>query len=479
MDIDILYNKIKQDRREAKKNRLYDSYLLTEKKLDSVKIIIITARAENDTGLFRTAKRFKEICKKRRIDHYVLFIDDCYITNEDGIKRVHNIDDKKGFIVDGYDTAVIIRGGGLKSSSNKNNITQLEKSSIFCLNNRDCIEVCSDKFRTLMALSDQGIVIPKTVLLKNLDNLNDMVEYIGGKFPIILKTLFGSKGIGVFYSETYKSLKSMLQTIWKINEEEEILMQQFIKAKYDIRAHVLGNNVIAAMKRYVIEDDFRSNFSQGGKVENIKLTDEQIDICLKSASIVGGQWVGVDIIEEKGETYVIEVNSSPGTTGIELATKDDVCGKIIDFCLDKKNWIKSPLPCGYKEYVGIVGISDEIKAKFDTGNGSYSVIHVDKQKVNDKKTEIKIWINGKRITKKIIEVKKVNVGGLRDYEEERFVVLFDVIFNNKEYKDIKFTLDDRTNRTPILISRGFMKLINVSIDPSIKYKLSSMRKERK
>ena len=451
--------------------------IITEAKEKPVKVVILSLRPENPKNEYcRTAGEMKKILDKKGIENYVSYINDCYITNEEDIKRIHNVDDKKGFIIDSSDTAVIVRGGGMQTASGRNIVTQIERSSIYTINSRDCIEVCSDKYRTVMVLSDQSIMVPKTSMVKSLDSLDEVFENVGGEFPIILKTLFGSRGIGVFFADSMRALRSMLQTIWKISPEEEILIQQYIKIKYDVRAHVLGGKCIAAMKRYVIEDDFRSNFSQGGKVENIKLTDDQIEICEKAASVVGGQWVGVDFVEDKNGIYVIEINSSPGTSGIEQATKKNISLQVVDFCLDRDNWIKKTFECGYKEYIDVPEIDYNIVAKFDTGNGGYSVMHADKMEVSKKGMKVSIWINDKKIVKDVIRIMKVNLGGLRDYMEERPLVVFDIIFNGVNYKDIEFTLDNRGKKSPILMNRNFMRRANISVNPLLKFKLTSLRK---
>ena len=132
---------------------------------------------------------------------------------------------------------------------------------------------------------------------------------------------------------------------------------------------------------------------------------------------------------------------------------------------DKKNWIKVPAMCGYKEVVTIKPFG-EIVAKFDTGNSGMPVIHADKLKVNGKKAT---WtLLGKTITSDIIRTEKISVGGLRDYEEDRFVIKLNVEFLGGMY-ETEFTLDDREDRTPILFDREFMSRVNVMVNPDRKY----------
>ena len=228
------------------------------------------------------------------------------------------------------------------------------------------------------------------------------------------------------------------------------------------------------MRRDVVEGDFRSNVSQGGKVHNFKLTENEIEESLKAAKAVNGVWTAVDFIPAKDRVkdypYIIEVNSSPGTEGIEEASGQNISKEIIKHFKDKKNWIKVPAECGYKEVVTIKPFG-EIVAKFDTGNSGMPVIHADKLKVSGKKVT---WsLLGKTITSDIIDTEIISVGGLRDYEEKRYVVSLDVEFAGGLYTDIEFTLDDREDKSPILFDREFMNKLNVMVNPNRKYVITT------
>ena len=113
----------------------------------------------------------------------------------------------------------------------------------------------------------------------------------------------------------------------------------------------------------------------------------------------------------------------------------------------------------------------EIVAKFDTGNSGMPVIHSDKFKVSGKK--ITWTLLGKTITSDIVKTEKISVGGLRDYEETRYVVKLDVEFAGGFYNDVEFTIDDREDRTPILMDRAFMNRLNVMINPNNKYVITT------
>jgi hypothetical protein len=238
--------------------------------------------------------------------------------------------------------------------------------------------------------------------------------------------------------------------------------------------HVLGGKVLAAMARPVIEGDFRSNVSQGSKPKNIKLTELEIEETLKAAKAVGGYWTAVDFIPSKNRDkeppYFLEVNSSPGTEGIEDATGMNIAKDVINHFANGENRYTVPTECGFKEILTIKPFG-ELVSKFDTGNSGMPVIHADKYKI--KGNEITWTLLGKTITSKIIRKEEIKVGGLRDYDETRYVVRLDVEFAGGFYDDVEFTIDDREDRTPILLDRAFMKRLNVLVNPQRKYVITT------
>lgn len=455
---------------------------LFESKKSDINIIILTNEREDsndeDKKLFQTAKRFQEECGKLKIDNYVVFVENARIVRDENNKiTIHNVDDKKGFEITQGKTVAIIRGSVVSKKSTLNLITQLEKANIFCINSRDCLEQCSDKYRTVLRLADAGLPTPKTLLIQSMESVPYALEQLEHNFPLIVKTLTGSKGVGVFFVESEKALTSILQVIWKISEDEEMIIQEYIEADHDIRVHVLGDEVMAVMKRHVLDGDFRSNYSQGAKIEEIKISDELKDLCIEASKAVGGIWTGVDLIlNNKGEPFIIEINSSPGTEGIEKATGDDIVKQVAKYSIDKSNWILVAQECGYRETIHFEGIG-ELIAKFDTGNSVLPVVHSDKYTIKGKKVT---WTHGKKkFTNKVQGIKEVHVGGLRDYTEERPIILLDITFRGVLYKDIEFVLDDRSNRIPVLLNRGLMRKLNVMVNPSKTFILTVKPKEGK
>ena len=432
------------------------------------KLVIITDEPEK-AKTFHTADRLQEEAEKLGWKHYLYKLTGGYTSYEDGIFRLHNKEDEKGFVVSGTDTIAIIRGSVVRKDSWMDIISSLEKHSVCVINSRQTINICTDKYRTALRLSDYGIRQPKTTLINDPEKSALAFDKLDTQMPVIMKTLRGSKGVGVLFIESEKALDSIVQLIHKQDEDTDLLLQEYIPTDYDVRVLVLGGKVLATMKRPVIEGDFRSNVSQGSKPEKIKLTELEIEASLLAAKAVNGVWTAVDFIpsknREKEAPFVIEVNSSPGTEGMEEASGQNISKEIIQFFADKKNWVKVPSECGYKEIVTIKPFG-EIIAKFDTGNSGMSVIHADKMQVKDKKVT---WtLLGKTITSDIIRKEEISVGGLRDYDEDRYVIKLNVEFLSGIY-ETEFTLDDREDRTPILFDREFMSRANVMVSPDRKY----------
>ena len=437
-----------------------------------LRLLIITDEPE-EAKTFHTADRLQEECDKLGYPNYLFKLTGGYTTYENGIRKFHNKDDKKGFEV-GAMTVAVVRGSITRKDSWMDFVSILERANATLVNPRTTINICADKYRTSLRLADYGLTQPKTKLINDPEQSNLQVQEADIKFPLIMKTLRGSKGVGVLFVDSEKGLDSIVQLIHKQDEDADLLIQEYIKTEYDVRVHILGGKFLAAMKRPVIEGDFRSNVSQGSKPKNIKLTELEIEQCLLASKAVGGYWTAVDFIpsknREKEPPFFLEVNSSPGTEGIEDATGQNIAKEVIKHFANEENRYSVPTECGFKEILTIKPFG-ELISKFDTGNSGMPVIHSDKYKINGNKIT---WsLLGKTITSDIIRKEEIKVGCLRDYDETRYVVKLDVEFAGGFYKDIEFTIDDREDRTPILLDRAFMKRLNVMVNPQRKYVITT------
>ena len=438
---------------------------ITEAKEEKFRILVISAEPNNNK-LFHTSQRIVDESEKSGHDVYVVKVEGAIIIYDNGYK-IYNSDDKDGFEIDN-DTIAIVRGSVRLKKSYLDLLSRLEKIGMCMVNSRETIEISSDKYRTYVKLQDFGLTQPKTVLIPNEKTWKQAVEALDTKFPIIMKTLEGSKGVGVLFIESERQIESLIQLLYSQNDDVDLLIQEYIKTDGDIRVIVLGGKIIASMKRDVIEDDFRSNVSQGAKVKEYDLTDVEIEHCLLAAKAIDGSWTAVDFIPSKNPKkdppYILEVNHSPGTEGIEKATGKNIVKQVIDHYANPDNRYAVPTQCGWEEIVTIKPFGDLI-AKFDTGNARYSVLHAEDVKVKGK--EITFTHGEKTITTKLVGDYVSITGGGKD---ERYLVELEFHFAGSSYGKITFGLDNRDDfNTDVLLNRKTMRMLNVMINPQRKY----------
>ena len=448
---------------------------------DKLRILVLSDEPEN-AELFHTAKRIKDEAPKLGHKVYVVFIDGAYIKNEDGIKTIHNVDDEKGFEINDYNTLAIVRGSITRKDSWLDLLSQLEKAGVSCINNRNCVSICADKYRSYLRLADYGLTQPHTVLVPNKDGVEKAFENLDRKYPIIMKTLRGSKGIGVIFVESERSLDAIVQLIFKESEDAELLIQEYIKTDFDVRVLVLEGTILASMRRDVIKGDFRSNFSRGGKVKTFNLTETEVEQCIFAAKAVNGHYVAVDFIpaknREKDPPYILEVNSSPGTEGIENASGENLIKKLIQHFEDGDNRHKTPLEIGRVETITLEGVG-EISANWDTGNSARVMVHCDEHKISNGwvtwkskgESKDKEFVIPKGTYKhKFLGMRKYERGAVNATDFERPMVAMDITFLGSTYKDVECILDDRTKKqTKFLMNKKFMRRTNVMVNPARKY----------
>ncbi len=212
-------------------------------------------------------------------------------------------------------------------------VRQFEMMGVFPTNESQAISRSRDKLRCLQLLSREGIGLPVTGFAHSTKDIEGLVNMVGGA-PLVIKLLEGTQGIGVILGETHKAAIAVIEAFRGL--EANILVQEFIKEAggSDIRCFVVGNKVIASMKRQGPPGEFRSNLHRGGNAENIKLTPEERSTAVRSAKAMGLGVAGVDILRSNHGPVVMEVNSSPGLEGIETATGKDVAGSIIKYIED-------------------------------------------------------------------------------------------------------------------------------------------------
>ena len=234
-----------------------------------------------------------------------------------------------GEVLPHYD-AVIPRIGASITFYGTAIVRQFEMMGTFCINESVAISRSRDKLRSLQLLSRKDVGLPRTGFANKPDDIKDLIKNVGGA-PLVVKLLEGTQGIGVVLAETNKAAESIIEAFMGL--KANILVQEFIKEAggADIRCLVVGNKVVAAMKRQGAEGEFRSNLHRGGSAQLIRLSKEERATAANAAKIMGLNLCGVDILQSKNGPVVMEVNSSPGLEGIENATGKDVASMIYDF----------------------------------------------------------------------------------------------------------------------------------------------------
>lgn len=451
------------------------SEILEAKEEDRNKSFRLVVLADRPKAIKDNASSTKlvQAAEKKGLEVYNCRVNGAFVLRDQdtGEIRIHNADDDKGFILDA-DTLVVNRGSVTRKDSYLDLISQIERYGIATCNPRECIEVCSDKFRAYLRLQEIGMNQPRTVLIPNdeAETVDRAHEALDNEFPMVLKTLQGSKGVGVLLIETERSLQSQVSLIYKIDPFCDILLQEYIESDYDVRVVIVNREIIGAMKRNKITGDFRSNMSQGAKAESVTLTELEKDHCLQAAKAVNGQWVGVDFIpaknRDKQSPYIIEVNHSPGTAGISSIIKENVSELVLDRYMDRDIWKYSPKECGVLETMEVDG--EEMTAKLDTGNNTtVCSLHATDVSIKGKNVSWTGWYGKKhtgKLERKITLIKP---------EEERPVVKMEVNFLNTIY-ELEVSLDKR-NSIPFLVNRDLMKRANLMINPARKFLLTNKR----
>ncbi|KJF87180.1 30S ribosomal protein S6--L-glutamate ligase [Photobacterium phosphoreum] len=209
-------------------------------------------------------------------------------------------------------------------------LRQFEMMGVYAVNESIAISRSRDKLRSMQLLSRKCIGMPVTGFASKPDDVKDLLDMVGGA-PVVIKLLEGTQGIGVVLAETRKAAESVIEAFMGL--KANIMVQEYIKEAggADIRCFVIGDKVIAAMKRQGAEGEFRSNLHRGGSAALVKITPEERKTAVAAAKIMGLSVAGVDLLRSERGPLVMEVNSSPGLEGIEKATGKDIAGMIIEY----------------------------------------------------------------------------------------------------------------------------------------------------
>ena len=261
------------------------------------------------------------------------------IVNPQDVDIFVDRDDRKSILVDGKARAlpdfVIPRTGSGTTYYIKAILRHLERLGVILINGSASIDTVKDKLYTQQILGESNLPVPKTLLVRHPINLNWVEKNLN--FPVIIKTLSGSFGAGVFLAETKKQFEQLLKMAEITKPSYNIIVQEFVKDSWgkDIRVFVLNGKVIGCMMRQAVDDDFRANITRGGEGIPYQI-DEDIEwLGGESARLLGLDIAGVDLLFDNGGYRICEVNSSPGFEGMDKYTKTNIAEDIVTYVKHK------------------------------------------------------------------------------------------------------------------------------------------------
>jgi ribosomal protein S6--L-glutamate ligase len=272
-----------------------------------------------------STQRLVEAARKRGHQMRVLDPLRCYMRIAAGAFEIHY----RGRALRGLD-AVIPRIGASVTFYGTAVLRQFEMIGVATPNGSDAILRARDKLRSLQLLARENIDLPTTVFGDNPDDTSDLLAMLGDP-PHVIKLNEGAQGQGVLLAEKRSAARGMIEAFRGLYAN--FLVQEFIREANgaDLRCFVIGDRVVAAMRRQAPEGDFRANIHRGGTASAVKLTAREAEVAVSAARVMGLGVAGVDLLRSKRGPLVLEVNSSPGLEGIEAATGLDVAGAIIDY----------------------------------------------------------------------------------------------------------------------------------------------------
>lgn len=455
-----------------------------EPQKDKITILILTglsaAESENSeiaTGMLMSA------CEEIGLPCYPIVTSEAWVSENNVEKStisIKNYDgEEKDILVNTNFTVVFVRAGALENEIGLALLGTLQNAGCMMINDRDGMLTCDNKMSSYTAFERSNITTPRTSLVNNEKSIVDAHERIGGKFPVIIKTLTGTQGIGVSKVESMESMMSVIQSLWKFNAP--LIIQEFLKIDFDIRTIILNGKIIASTKRNKPEKDFRSNRHRGATTEPYILSDEEKEEIIAAARATGAYMCGVDHAVVNKKIYILEVNGSPGFgsnfQNYDITQVPQVPIKKLDIIKYMIEYLQNPLhrkfdfnqESGFQETIDIEGYGP-IRSKFDTGNGTKaSMLVVDKFDVQG--NTVKWEKNGKKFTSKLLGISKpthiLNIS-----MTERPIVHVNIKFNNRNYNDVPIGLQTENAVSTFLINRDLLTRFKVSVNPNRKFVLS-------
>ena len=431
----------------------------------------------DEEGTF--AELMQRVCAKNKIKNTMIDVEQAYMVSSDieiGSAKIRNYDGKDNEInITVQNTIVFVRAGALKSLTSQALIATLQNIGFFLINDLETMLLCDNKMTSTLALERNNISVPRTSIVNNVKSIEEAHKKIGGKFPVIIKTLRGTQGIGVSKVNDMSSLISVCQSLWKF--KADLLIQEYFKLESDIRTLVVNNRIVGSAERKKVDTkEFRNNVHLGAKTLPYDLSEEEKDLVIRAARCTGASYCGVDHCKIGDKFYVLEVNGSPGIRShflgynIETGKKEkpindyDVLNQVLLWFSDDHN--RRPLmrqEVGYIESIKLDGMEKNlIRAKFDTGNSaSATMLHVDEMKVDGDTVTWKK--NGIKFTSDIVDISEPR-RGLKAFDR-RPVIEHGITFNNKKYM-MEIGLTEKDTASEMLVNRKDMTKFRISVHPN-------------
>lgn len=430
----------------------------------------------DEEGTF--ADHMQELVSKYGMKSTMIDVDEAYIASKDveiGEVTIHNVNGKdKEVTLKVKDSLVFVRAGAIKTLTAQSLVSSLQTIGFFLVNDLETMLLCDNKMSNIIALERNNIPVPRTSIINNVKSIEQAHKNIGGKFPVIIKTLKGTQGVGVSKVNDMASLISVAQSLWKFNAD--LLIQEYFDLKSDIRTLLVDGKIVGSAERIKQnKSEFRNNVHLGAETLPYILSEKEKQLVINAARATGAAYCGVDHCKVGKDFYVLEVNGSPGIRSHFMGyniedgthTKKITDKQTLDIIL---NWFSQErrrrpfmrYEVGYIESIILDGMEENpIRAKFDTGNSAAAtMLHVDKMDIDG---DIVTWKkNGHTFKSEIVDISEPNRGG--EPFDKRPVIEHGVTFNNRKYT-IEIGLTEKDTASEMLVNRKTMTQFRVSIHP--------------
>ena len=441
----------------------------------------------DEEGTF--ADLIQKVAKKYNMKTTMVDVSEAYIASKDveiGEVKIRNINGKDlDIVIKVENSLVFVRAGAIKTLTSQALVSSLQTLGFFLVNDLESMLVCDNKMSNIIALERNNISVPRTSIVNNVKSIEQAHDNIGGKFPVIIKTLKGTQGVGVSKVNDMASLVSVCQSLWKFNAD--LLIQEYFELKSDIRTLVVNNKIIGSAERIKANDqEFRNNVHLGADTRPYQLSKIEKELVINAARSVGTSYCGVDHCKVGKDFYILEVNGSPGIRSHFMGYDEDgnPTKKITDeqtlesiikvYSAERQRRPLMRQEVGYIETIVFEGMENNpVRAKFDTGNSaSASMLHVDQMQIDGDRVRWKK--NGYTFESDIVDISEP-MRGLEPFDK-RPVIEHGITFNNKKYT-IELGLTEKDTASEMLVNRKLMTQLRVAVHPNQLFLVSNPTKK--